>query len=236
MNSLAPIAFQVVEVQSPNNLRTLEKTAGETWCEIADGLDAWTCSNCAEEDKVVKQKAIDSWTTTKQLGRFLCSLVERPENHPNTRVFCSLDAVTRAVEGILVTQTKGSTCEILFALSNPKNVAISGLQGKAKQGAISVLVQHIIRNGEAFADFKVEVKDSARHLCQLAGFVDTGEETQVFYLKAMRLTQVKAQELLSKVPFSAEVVPEPEFLSQKGFGFITPETGGKELFVHTSNI
>lgn len=26
------------------------------------------------------------------------------------------------------------------------------------------------------------------------------------------------------------------FNQQKGFGFITPENGGKELFVHTSNI
>jgi cold shock protein len=26
------------------------------------------------------------------------------------------------------------------------------------------------------------------------------------------------------------------FNQQKGFGFITPESGGKEIFVHTSNI
>lgn len=26
------------------------------------------------------------------------------------------------------------------------------------------------------------------------------------------------------------------FNAQKGFGFITPEAGGKELFVHTSNV
>lgn len=26
------------------------------------------------------------------------------------------------------------------------------------------------------------------------------------------------------------------FNQQKGFGFITPESGGKEIFVHTSNV
>ena len=107
MNSAPIISFQVIEVRSASNLHFLEKMVGETWHKKADTLDEWACSHFIEE--VAKQKIIDSYTTTKQLGRLLNALVENPESQPDTKVFCSLDAISRTVEGILVTRAKGIT-------------------------------------------------------------------------------------------------------------------------------
>ena len=230
MNSVLTISFQVVEVQSVSNLRFLEKMAGETWYKKADTLDAWACSQCTDE--VAKQKIIDSYTTTRQLSRLLNGLIESPETHPGTKVFCSMDAVSRTVEGILVTRAQGKTCEIMFALSNPDNLSIPDYQAKVKSGAISVLLQHMVQNGKEFEDFKAEVIphslrfgagpsapnlsecgiDSASSLCQRAGFVETGEKTQALYLNAMRLTQAKAQEVFSLMSLNFECVAEPKML------------------------
>lgn len=207
MNSIPQTSFQIVEVQSANNLRALENIAKVTWHKKADALDAWACKNCIDE--VAKQKILSSYTTTRELGRLLRDLTERPETLPNTRVFCSLDPVSRAVEGILVTRAKESTCEIMFALSNPDNLAVPGKQENTKRGAIAVLMQHVVQNGKKFKDYMVEAKEPANQLCKRAGFVETSED---FYLKEMRLTQAKAQELLSKMSFNGEVVPEPESL------------------------
>lgn len=198
--------FQIIEIQSKSNLAILENMTKITWHNKANELDKWACENCTAE--LAKKNILNSYLTTRQIAWLLRDLINKPEVLSGTRVFCSLDPVSHAVEGILVARKKETTCEIMFALTNPDNLELPGHQKKAKSGAVLTLMLQILRIGEECTDFMVEAKDPVYFDLKKLGFEETGEKAQASYLKVMRLSQNKAQELIAKVPFNGEVVPE----------------------------